>query len=85
MRRERIDAAIHAQIDRMVSLLRDVDRSGGSDRWSHLFSHGHKFPTVRSAVRQEYLSADGYRYRLTDSGRQYLADLDAEQIRRQIA
>lgn len=85
MRRERIDSAIHAQINRMIALLRDVDRSGGVDCWSHLFSHGHRFPTVRSAVRQQYLSANGYHYTLTDSGRRYLADLDAEQLRRQSA
>lgn len=77
MKREYIDAAVHRQIDRLTALLRDVDRSGGRDRWSHLFSHGHKFPTVRSAVRQGYLAEpSAYHYELTLSGGRYLATLD---------
>lgn len=77
MNRDRIDAAAHAQIDRLTYLLRDVVRSGGKDRWSHLFSHGHRFPTVRSAVKQGYLQeATAYHYELTDAGRWYLDSLD---------
>lgn len=83
MKRERIDSAIHAQLNRRTSLLRDVDRSGGFDCWSHLHSHGHRYPTVRSAVSQEYLNETRpYHYEMTYAGRQYLADIDAEQARR---
>ncbi len=55
------------QIERMAALLRDVQRSGGGDRWSHLHSHGHKFSTVQSAVVRGYLiEAMAYHYTLTD-------------------
>lgn len=43
------------QIERLASLLRDVRRSGGTDRWDHLKSHGHHFSTVRSATDRGYL------------------------------
>ena len=83
MNRPRIDKAIHAQIDRLTYLLRDVVRSGGNDRWSHLFSHGHKFPTVRSAVSQGYLRqlTGPYLYEITDAGRRYLDTLDEATVR----
>ncbi len=83
MKRERIDAAIHAQLDRRTRLLRDVVRSGGKDRWSHLFSHGHHHATLLCAVRQGYLNFAGLGYEITESGKRYLDDIDAEQIRRQ--
>lgn len=83
MRRERIDVAIHAQLDRRTSLLRDVVRSGGRDRWSHLRSHGHHYATVLCAVRQGYLNFSQLGYEIAASGKQYLDDIDAEQMRRQ--
>lgn len=54
------------QIERMASLLRDVKRSGGADRWDHLRSHGHHFATVLSATDRGYLREllDG-RYEVT--------------------
>lgn len=76
MKRDRIDVAGIAQIDRREALLRDVIRSGGRDRWSHLFSHGHKFPTVRSAVRDGYLTEFcAYKYEITDAGQWYIDSL----------
>lgn len=86
MRRERIDVAIHAQLDRRTRLLRDVVRSGGKDRWSHLRSHGHHYATILSAVQQGYLNflyPASYFYEITESGSRYLDDIDAEQLRRQ--
>lgn len=83
MRRERIDVAIHAQLDRRTSLLRDVVRSGGKDRWSHLHSHGHHHATVLCAVREGYLNFAGLGYEITDSGKRYLDEIEAEQMRRQ--
>jgi hypothetical protein len=83
MKRPRIDQAIHRQLDRLTSLLRDVVRSGGRDTWSHLFSHGHKFPTVLSAIRQGYLkeplSSSRY-YELTENGREYLDSLETARL-----
>ena len=77
MTRPRIDKAIHAQLDRLAYLLRDVDRSGGLDTWSHLFSHGHRFPTIKSAIRQGYLKeAAPYHYALTDDAREFLSARD---------
>ena len=53
-------------IERMAALLRDVRRSGGKDRWSHLHSHGHSYSTVRSAVARGYLrEPQSYNYELT--------------------
>lgn len=70
MKRASIDAAVLAQLERRDALLRDVIRSGGKDRWSHLHSHGHKYPTVLSAVRCGYLSQPRYyHYEITDAGR----------------
>lgn len=55
------------KMQRMAALLRDVQRSGGVDRWSHLHSHGHKFGTVQSAVVRGYLiETRAYHYKLTD-------------------
>lgn len=77
MIRQRIDQAVRKQVARKEALLRDVRRSGGKDNWPHLFSHGHAFPTVLSAVRHGYLSRPGHSYFcLTESGRWYLDTLD---------
>lgn len=84
MRRPRIDVAAHAQLDRRTSLLRDVVRSGGKDLWSHLHSHGHKFASVKHAVNYGYLNETRpYEYEITDSGKRYLDEIEAEQLRRQ--
>lgn len=81
MKRPRIYQAAHAQFDRKVRLLRDVVRSGGKDTWSHLFSHGHKFPTVRLAVNHCYLTETRpYHYEISESGLSLLADVDAAQL-----
>jgi len=77
MRRERIDVAVHAQLDRLTYLLRDVVRSGGKDRWAHLFSHGHSHPTVRKALGQGYIRESGVRhYEITEAGTRYLEDIE---------
>lgn len=56
--------------ERMGALLRDVDRSGGTDRWSHLHSHGHSYSTVTAALRRGLLKEfQSYQYELTDRGR----------------
>lgn len=83
MKRPRYDVAINAQLDRKTSLLRDVVRSGGRDKWSHLFSHGHKYPTVLCAVRQGYLRFHGLTYEITEQGESYLADIEATRMREQ--
>ena len=84
MKRPRIDRAIHAQLARLTSLLRDIERSGGRDRWSHLHSHGHKYPTISSAKRQGYVrESQAYEYELTKSGRCYLRDIDEATLRSQ--
>lgn len=83
MQRDRIDKAIHAQIYRLTALLRDVVKSGGKDTWSHLFTHGHKHPTIRSAVKQGYLKHErAYRYEITEAGAAYLDTLDEAVISR---
>ncbi len=76
MERQSFDRAIHAMLDRRTALLRDVVRSGGVDRWSHLHSHGHHYSTVRAAVSSGYLREQGYRYEITDAGIGYLDDVD---------
>lgn len=77
MKRPSIDAAGLAQLSRKERLLRDVIRSGGTDRWSHLFSHGHKHPTVRLCIREGSLvETEPYRYEITDAGRRCIAELD---------
>ena len=82
MQRPRIDRSIHAQLDRLMSLLRDIERSGGKDRWSHLSSHGHKYPTINSAMRQGYVrQPQPYHYELTDAGRSYLRDTEEAALR----
>jgi hypothetical protein len=76
MNRDYIDVAANAQIDRRERLLRDVIRSGGIDNWSHLHSHGHRFPTVKSAVLSGYLTETrAYHYEVTDAGRWYIDSL----------
>lgn len=82
MNRDRIDVAIHAQLDRMIRLLRKVDQDGGIGYWRRLFASGHKMPTIRSAVRSNYLTAKGPAYTLTKSGRNYLADMDRAALMR---
>lgn len=83
MNRERIDRAAIAQFDRALSALRCVERSGGKDRWSHMFTHGHKFPTLRSLVAKGYLNEPNpYHYEMTDEGRRFLSDVDAHAMRR---
>jgi hypothetical protein len=77
MRRPSIDKAALAQLDRQSALLRDVIRSGGKDRWSHLFTHGHRYPTVRKAIRDGYLSEPRpYHYEITQAGCDLIAQLD---------
>jgi len=58
-----------AQVDRAMAVLRDVMRSGGNDRWSHLHSHGHRHATVRSCVKRGWLQEPyPYTYEITASG-----------------
>ena len=81
MDRPRIDRAIYAQLDRLAYLLRDIERSGGRDAWPHLFSHGHKMPTILSAMRQGYVrEPHTHRYVLTANGRKYLAALEEARL-----
>jgi hypothetical protein len=55
---------------RAVFVLRDVIRSGGRDRWSHLNSHGHAYSTVQSLVRRGLLlETRVYHYEITEAGR----------------
>lgn len=69
MKREGTDAVIEVRRNRRDCLLRDVVRSGGRSSWAHLFTHGHQFPTVMAAVRQEHLKAvRSYVYEITESG-----------------
>lgn len=60
------------QIERMASLLRDVQRSGGTDRWDHLKSHGHSHSTVRSAVLRGYLLELLDSYKATDAAGDFM-------------
>lgn len=54
---------------RARAVLRDVLRSGGQDRWSHLMSHGHNYATVRSCVKRGWLAEPmAYSYEITVSG-----------------
>jgi hypothetical protein len=70
------------QFDRRTSLLRDVVRSGGRDRWPHLRSHGHHFPTILAAVRQGYLTFEpSHVFEITESGERYLANIEAARLR----
>lgn len=69
--------AVHAQLDRLTYLLRDVVRSGGKDRWSHLFTHGHSHSTVRKAIGQGYIREPVHRhYEITEAGTRYLEDIE---------
>ena len=63
-----------AQQDARIAILRDVLRSGGNDKWSHLHSHGHHFKQVQACVnRGDLLQDRPYRYVLTDAGRAAIA------------
>lgn len=54
---------------RARAVLRDVLRSGGKDRWSHLMSHGHNYATVRSCVKRGWLAEPmPYSYEVTFTG-----------------
>ena len=58
-----------AQRDARLAILRDVERSGGIDRWSHLHSHGHHYQQVRACVyRGDLAEPAPYNYRLTEAG-----------------
>ncbi len=81
MKRARIDQAVRKQLARLEVMLRDVHRSGGGDRWSYLFSRGHRFPTILSAVRQGHLSRNDYEFELTKQGHQYLDALEDARIK----
>jgi len=63
-----------AQQSARLAILRDVERSGGSDVWSHLHSHGHHFKQVMACVhRGDLLQERPYEFSLTDLGRSALA------------
>lgn len=65
---------MNAQVDRREHLLRDVVRSGGTDNWDHLRSHGHHIATIRSAISDGYLAHLASRvYQITDAGRECAA------------
>lgn len=60
-----------AQRDARLAIVRDVDRSGGEDRWSHLHSHGHHYSQVMACVHAGQLEEiRAYFYRITPLGRQ---------------
>jgi hypothetical protein len=81
MKRNRMDIAANAQFDRKLRALRCVDRSGGVARWSHMHSHGHKYPTIRSLVSAGYLiKRRSYEYELTKKGRSFLSDVNAASL-----
>lgn len=62
-----------AQQAARLEILRDVERSGGLDRWSHLHSHGHHWKQVCAAVNRGDLNeTSSYHYALTDAGRSAL-------------
>lgn len=83
VKRDSIDRAGLAQFDRKLAALRCVERSGGKDCWSHMFSHGHKYATIRSLVSKGYLKEPRpYHYELTDDSRAFLADVDIEAMKR---
>lgn len=64
-----------AQNYRRQAVLRDVARSGGTDIWPHLSSHGHHFSTVRSCVRSGHLrEIRAYVYELTSEGMRSVAN-----------
>ncbi len=70
MKRMPIDQAQLAQMARREALLRDIARSGGTDRWDHLRSHGHHHATIARAMRQGYvMSPKRHQYILTYDGR----------------
>ena len=60
-----------------IAILRDVVRSGGKDRWSHLHSHGHHFKQVMACVhRGDLKSSVSYEFEITDAGRAALASTE---------
>ncbi len=73
--RARLAPRTPAQLARALAILRDVQRSGGSDVWDHLHSHGHRNAVVRSCcARGELIEDPAYRYTLTDAGRSVLQE-----------
>lgn len=75
MNRPRIDRAVRQQLARLEALLRDC-RCGGDVTWNRLFSRGHHFPTIMSAVRQGYLDRNGYRFKIMPAGIEHIRTLD---------
>lgn len=62
-----------AQQQARLAILRDVIRSGGRDRWSHLHSHGHHFKQVLACANRGDLEQLGpYEWRITSAGRRAL-------------
>lgn len=64
------------QQEARVAILRDVEQSGGTDRWSHLHSHGHHYSQVTACVRRGDLQEIGgaYLYSMTPAGRLALSE-----------
>jgi hypothetical protein len=53
-----------------LAVLRDVIRSGGTDHWAHLHSHGHHFSSVKACViRGDLTRIRAYHYEITKAGR----------------
>lgn len=67
-------ALSEAQQSARLAILRDVARSGGTDRWSHLHSHGHHIMQVRAAVnRGDLIERSLYHFQITPAGRAALS------------
>jgi hypothetical protein len=67
------------QQEARLAILRDVERSGGTDQWSHLHSHGHHFMQVTACVsRGDLREPYAYQYALTEAGLQALKDSSHE-------
>lgn len=61
--------------EQRLAILRDVERSGGNDTWSHLHSHGHHYMQVQSLALAGMLKeTKRYHYSLTDLGRRALSE-----------
>jgi len=58
-----------AQQSARLAILRDFVRSGGTDRWSHLHSHGHNYMQVQACANRGDIARDSsYEWRITDKG-----------------